>query len=117
MTMKMVSVNNEASIATWYLAKKQSANDRNIEFNLSLMSFINMAKAKRCYYTGVTLTIGNRTIDRIDASKGYIPGNVVACCKTFNQFKGVIENSINSLDLNTAIKGLVKAKIRIDKLD
>lgn len=113
--MKMVSVNNEANIATWYLQKKQSANDRNIEFNISLMSFINMAKAKRCYYTGVALNPRNRSIDRIDASKGYVSGNVVACCKTFNQFKGVIENKINSLDLNTAIKGLVRAKIRIER--
>lgn len=45
----------------------------------------------KCYYTGVSLKIGNKltnpTIDRIDSSKGYIIGNVVICTEIANIMK------------------------------
>jgi repressor of nif and glnA expression len=80
-------------------AKAQNARDRGIEFSLSFASMRNLLKAQNCYYTGLKMTkptgtkqVGSDlTIDRIDASKGYIKGNVVACCYAANQLKSQVE--------------------------
>ena len=45
-----------------------------------------------CHYTGVELTIErNRdntiSYDRLDNSKGYVPGNIVTCCVNVNEMK------------------------------
>jgi hypothetical protein len=57
----------------------------------------------------------NFSIDRVDSSKGYVTGNVVACHKAFNNFKSLYENKENVLDLDTALKGLLKVKKHIKK--
>lgn len=88
-----------------YVAKKmyekqKNATQRGIEFKLTFQSMKNLYKAKRCYYTGIELTrtkginpcATDLTIDRLDSSKGYVPGNVVAACHAANQFKGMFEN-------------------------
>lgn len=81
--------------------KAQNAKERGIEFNLSFQSMKNLLSAKKCYYTGVIMTksdgegqkMSDLTIDRIDSSKGYVPGNVVACCYAANQLKAQFENA------------------------
>jgi hypothetical protein len=65
----------------------QSAKDRNLEFNLSFKTVKRLMSVKKCYYTSVEFEeqgANCRTIDRIDASLGYIEGNVVACTNEFN---------------------------------
>lgn len=109
------SVTEDQKIASWYLNKIQSSNDRGIEFTLSLMSVMNISKAKKCYFTGLPLNDKTRTIDRVDNSKGYVKGNVVACHKTFNNFKSVLEDKSNPLTLDNAIKGLTLAKKRLEE--
>lgn len=89
-------------------AKKRDADQRGIEFKLTFQSMKNLLKAKHCFYTGIELTTPNsavqiasdHTIDRVDGSKGYVPGNVVACCYAFNQLKRQVEGG-----------GIVAAKI------
>lgn len=93
-------------VAKKLAAKAKNAKDRGIEFGLTFQSMKNLMKAKRCYYTGIVLTTpegvqpdqtGNkasdRTIDRIDGSKGYVPGNVVACCNAANNIKAQLEGA------------------------
>ena len=80
---------NDFDIAKKYISLMKSANDRGIEFNLSLTSVKNLLSAKKCFYSGVKLNdnVGSphqRTVDRIDNSKGYIKGNVSACCHSIN---------------------------------
>lgn len=68
----------------------QSAKDRGIEFNLSFNTVKRLLQTKRCFYTNVLFEeTGNysRTIDRMDAAKGYIEGNVVACTQEINSKK------------------------------
>jgi len=71
-----------------YLRLVTSAKDRQIEFNLSLCAYKNLLKRKVCPYSGRTLIhYGpkcNTSIDRIDNTKGYIAGNVIACDTTDN---------------------------------
>tara|TARA_R100000687_G_C6366023_1_gene125694 strand:- start:52 stop:396 length:345 start_codon:yes stop_codon:yes gene_type:complete len=90
----------ERKVAEFYIRKSRSAKDRGIEFRLNLTSVRNLLSAKKCYYTGIPLTTydGVRqrptdiTIDRVDASKGYEKGNVVACCNAANTYKSLFEN-------------------------
>lgn len=97
------------SAAQWdlYVARKlnskaQNAKERGIEFKLTFQAMKNLLSAKKCYYTGISLTKGegsaaakasDLTIDRIDCEKGYEKGNVVACCHAFNQMKSYVEKS------------------------
>jgi hypothetical protein len=86
---------------TW---KAENAKKRGIEFDLSFQSMKNLMKAKRCFYTGIILTkstgkeangelrLSDATIDRIDGTKGYVKGNVVACCHAANQMKNQFES-------------------------
>lgn len=83
--------------------KKAGAQKRGIYFSLHWLSMYNMMRAERCYYTGLPLCPGARpmhqptatsfTIDRIDNSKGYVKGNVVACCRAFNELKSYAERA------------------------
>lgn len=82
--------------------KAENAKKRGIEFNLSHTSMKNLLGAKRCFYTGIILTkssgkedelkLSDFTIDRIDGTKGYVKGNVVACCHAANQIKNQFES-------------------------
>lgn len=83
---------------TW---KSENAKKRGIQFDLSFTSMKNLMKAKRCFYTGIILTkstgngemrLSDATIDRIDVTKGYTSGNVVACCHAANQMKNQFES-------------------------
>lgn len=96
-----MSVSFDLLVARKYLAKRDNALSRGLEFTLSLQSMANMMRAKQCYYTGIKLTdprpgqplrATDRTIDRVDASKGYVPGNVVACCHAANNLKSQCES-------------------------
>ncbi len=106
---------NDLAIAKAYIAKASSTKDRGLEFDISFTSFKNMCRAKKCYFTGLDLTPENFSIDRVDSSKGYVTGNVVACHKAFNNFKSLYENKENVLDLDTALRGLLKVKKHIKK--
>jgi hypothetical protein len=86
-------------VAEKLIALSQSAKHRNLEFNLSFETVKNLLEQKYCFYTGVKLSDGGakqgeppastqRTIDRVDNSKGYIEGNVVASSVDINQKKG-----------------------------
>jgi len=81
----------DIQLCTKYIRLAKSAEDRGIEFGLSLATFRNLLKRKKCPYTGVDLinngTNNNVSIDRIDNSKGYIDSNVIACEITANQIK------------------------------
>jgi hypothetical protein len=98
----------DIKIAQWYVNKFNSARDRGIDFSMSIVTLRNISLAKKCYFTGLILDDKTRTIDRVDNTKGYVKGNVVACHTSFNGLKGLIENPINNLDMKICIKGLTK---------
>ena len=88
--MKQIS---DVDVARKMVQLSDSARDRGKPFNLTFATVKKILTRKTCYYTGEILTNesnspNQRTVDRIDASKGYIEGNVVACTKDFNQRKG-----------------------------
>ena len=63
------------------------------EFSLTIAMIKQLFRRKTCAYTGVPFVDEEnhphqRTFDRIDSSKGYIEGNVVACTQRINCLKG-----------------------------
>ena len=122
--MKFVSVEFESFVANYYVNKAQSARDRGVEWGLSLVSVRNMMRCTRCPYTGEELTIPNLkaspkptdlTIDRIDAKKGYVPGNVMIVSRAANNFKSIFENPQYPLDMATAHRALGRMQKRMSK--
>jgi len=105
---------NDLEIAKKYVSKANRAKQAGHEFELSFTSFKNMMKAKKCQYTNLKLTENrsdnqhtrflDRTIDRIDSTKGYIKGNVITACHGANNFKSIFEDGINPLTPEMAIK-------------
>ena len=64
-----------------------SARDRKLEFNLTLKTVRRLITNKTCFYTGVEFESEgplSRSIDRIDTTRGYVEGNVVACTVDIN---------------------------------
>lgn len=102
---------DDIRIAEMYLAKRCSATDRKIEFDLSFDQYKKLLNVKVCGYTGIKLTPGqknktlrmtDRTIDRLDSSKGYTAENCIVCSHGANQFKGYLENPNNNIDIAAA---------------
>lgn len=88
---KEVELSEDVKLAKKYLSKSQNAVSRGLDFTISLTSYKNIQKAKKCYYSGLPLDESTRTIDRVDRTKGYIKGNVVACHTSVNSLKEVLE--------------------------
>jgi len=86
-----MTVKNEVELCYKYLNLYKRASDKGLDFNLTITSVRNLKKAKKCFYTGKPF--GNKenvdalTIDRVDNSKGYVIGNVVACRADINHAK------------------------------
>lgn len=95
----------EEKIISKWKQLKQSAKDRKKEFNLTLEDIRKLLLTEKCYYLGCQLeeydssapdskhSPNERTIDRIDNTLGYIPGNVVACSRKANQLKNIVFES------------------------
>lgn len=87
-------------IRQMYKQKRSNAKSSGIDFSLTFDEFKDVITAKRCAYTGITLTQrtgvnssgANVTIDRVFNGLGYVAGNVVACCFAYNALKGNIES-------------------------
>ncbi len=102
----------DINIARKFTAKSDNARSNGVYFDLSFTSFKNMYRAKRCQLTGILLTektgqalrSTDRTIDRIDAKKGYIEGNCMAVCHSANKFKAKFENDNKLIDVKHAMK-------------
>lgn len=114
-------MNSDVKLAKRYISKADRARLSGIDFELSITSYRNLMRAKKCGYTGMPLTdpvsgrptkATDRTIDRIDNSKGYIAGNVIAVSHAANQAKSVFENPAATL----TIQSMKRMIARIEKL-
>ena len=108
----------DISLAERYVAKAKSSRDRGIEFNLTFSEYKRLSKIKRCQYTGIVFSEYHngspknentmRTLERIDNSKGYIKGNVVAVCKSINGIKSMWENPSNPITMDLVLKTITR---------
>lgn len=82
-----------------YRNKINNAKERNIEWKLSFGQFKKILRSRKCAYTGVKFDLSDEksphyiTLDRINSSVGYIPGNVVACTHIANKLKASVEST------------------------
>ena len=90
-------VTSNRSIAGSIMAHmRQNATRRDLEWSLTEDEFNNLV-TRPCKYCGIPPqnTVRNVSqkkyhgLDRVDSSKGYVPGNVVSCCKRCNFAKHV----------------------------
>tara|TARA_R110000772_G_scaffold154491_2_gene265534 strand:- start:568 stop:927 length:360 start_codon:yes stop_codon:yes gene_type:complete len=116
---------SDQAIANKYLNKIKACKVSNTNFELSFYEFKRLVTATKCKYTGIKLTWQSSkdqiptdvTIDRVDNNKGYVTGNVVACCKGYNSFKGVLENPNNIISFSILEKALqIQKKLQGGKL-
>jgi len=124
--LKMPELNNDLSdiaIAHKYCQKADNASAAGHSFKLSFDEYKNLILQKFCAYTDIKMTRSGKgaqaqtdiTIDRVDNSKGYVDGNVVACCFAANQLKGHTESPANALNINGALMVLNRAKALLEK--
>ena len=86
----------------------KSASNRNKDFNLTRTDIRRLLERKTCFYTGLPFSTKEgspyiRTIDRVNANRGYVKGNVVACCKVVNEFKNQLLENGNGLSLDRKV--------------
>jgi len=103
----------QARVAKKYLSKVDDAIKRGLEFNLTLTSVSNLMKAKKCFFTDLPLNEDTLSFDRVDNSKGYIQGNVVACHTEVNSFKGCMENPSELMNLELVSKMIKRWEERL----
>lgn len=62
-----------------------------INVNKDFVMQIAMNQGFKCYYTGLTMVVGDNfkapSLDRVDSAKGYTKDNVVLCCRGINYCK------------------------------
>jgi hypothetical protein len=95
-------------VARKYLSLIESAQSRTHEFDLPIEELSDILRKKTCYFTkkslvhfphdpkevesgSLELPKNYLSIDRLDASKGYVSGNVVACSLAINKIKGQMD--------------------------
>jgi hypothetical protein len=107
---------DDITIARRYAAKADQARDNGHEFLLSFNEYKRLVKRKKCYYTSIPFLQGDKqlglSLDRIDNSKGYVSGNVVACLKTINTIKSSLENPSNPIGVKH-LKRMCDALIKL----
>jgi len=85
----------DLEVAKKMLKINQSASDRGLAFDLSFKTVKRLMSYKKCYYTNKEFKEDGpfaRSFDRVDSSKGYIEGNVVACTVDINGKKSNLSN-------------------------
>lgn len=79
--------NDCSNPARKYNHTRNSARNRNLEFNLTLEQYTELIKDRTCHYCDEKFLneIGSN-LNRIDNTKGYVIGNLRPCCKYCNEF-------------------------------
>lgn len=88
---------------------QQSAKSRNLAFDLSFAETKKLMTQKKCFFTSEVFDEKKviRSFDRIDNSKGYVNGNVVACTKDINSKKA----NLSVAEIVLLYNGLKRKKI------
>jgi hypothetical protein len=82
----------------FFSSVKYKANVRNIKFDLTLgyLDSLWLLQRGQCAYTGTPLEMGRKptaSLDRIDSSMGYVPGNVQFVCIDVNMMKWTLSET------------------------
>ena len=86
-------------LAKRYVSLMNRANSKKLDFDLTLAQLKRILNRKRCYYTGEPIRVyetsggnsvpqDNLSIERVDATRGYVYDNIQAVSHKMNLFKG-----------------------------
>ena len=107
----------ESLVALKYLQKQINAQERGLEFTLTLQDMRALLKKKTYHYSGATLTLTGETalsLDRIDDSIGYTKENTVSCASVVNKVKNeLLEKNLCKGLTNTQIKRMLTSFVNI----
>jgi len=85
--------NKIENIKIQYSVYNISANDKNLNFELSQELFEQIVK-QPCYYCGIVQDRGFNGIDRKDSTECYTESNCLSCCKMCNYMKGSLSERV-----------------------
>lgn len=83
----------DIKLAELYLYKVHNAQERNIEFSLTLKDFKAILMRKRCQYSHKLFRNEdglNPTLERVDSSKGYTKDNTILVMQKMNKLKNML---------------------------
>jgi len=91
----------------------QSAQDRGLEFDLTFAQFRSLFRRRFCPYSGRVMSTRDgdedqATVDRIDASLGYVHGNVILCSRRLN----AIKSNLTAAEMNAMYRVVRRRKLR-----
>ena len=109
---------DDATLCRLYINKASNANNDGHEFTLTFSEYKRVVKRKTCALSGITFSnykAGDKsftalTLDRLDNSKGYISGNVIAVCNGINTLKSQWENPVALMNEKIVAKVLKNLK-------
>lgn len=64
------------------------------DLSLTYADFVKVRDPGVCYYCSGRIPLSSPGLDRVDSSRGYEVGNVVACCAVCNQRKAAMPQSV-----------------------
>lgn len=112
----------DSVVASLYLLKRSNAEQRGIEFNLTLPEVRKLIKRKCCYYSGRVLELGHvdnkPTFERLDNTEGYVSGNVVVAA-IMNRLKNELfenprsEIRVTSSEVSSMLQKLSSVNIKV----
>jgi hypothetical protein len=87
-----------------YIVAKKEATRRGLVFEISFAEYCEITSKSGCEYCGVAVVSGGG-LDRLDASLGYTPSNVVVCCSICNITKNDIYTAAQMREFGKLIGG------------
>lgn len=114
----------QVRLARKYHRQWSKARQRGITFELSLEDMRRLLDETHCWFTGMVLddSAGQeqpqaRTLDRVDASKGYTPENTVACSNAANNLKNQVFEGAATVMAMTPVQMLRMAQKMMEVSD
>ena len=113
-----INESKKQNIQTHYHTYQYSANTKNLVFELTYETFIELVSTA-CHYCGIVQDErGFNGIDRLDSAQGYTATNCVSCCQMCNYIKGSLsaEVFVQRIEHILSFLGLIDSEIRFPHL-
>jgi hypothetical protein len=105
------------NIQTHYYTYQCSANTKNLVFEFTFESFVELVSIA-CHYCGIVQERGFNGIDRMDSAQGYTATNCVSCCQMCNYVKGSLSVDVFVLRIEHILSflGFIDSDIQYPQL-
>jgi hypothetical protein len=94
---------------------KIRAQQKNLSWEITEQSYVNLTK-QLCFYCDGPLEESGIGLDRKNSLKGYVPDNVVPCCKNCNQAKSNVWTFEEAIEIGNLFKKLRENRLKAQPL-